>query len=113
MLLFPAVLLLSAPLGLASEVPHLDYEATCRAARPLIPEDRTPHQTCVNDQTRARSELERRWGQFPTAAKGRCIAESKLGGSPSYVELLTCLELAQDAPLDPGAPKIERSDRQR
>ena len=109
MLLFPAALILSAHVLLAAEsVPHLDYEATCRAARPLTREDRTPYQNCVNNETRARPQLERQWGGLSAAAKGRCIQESTLGGSPSYVELLTCLQLAKESNLDVGAPAIEQ-----
>ena len=109
MLWSPAALILSAHLVLAADgVPRLNYEATCRAAQPLTAEDRTPYRNCVNDETRARSELERQWGQFPAAAKGRCTQEATLGGSPSYVELLTCLQLAQETDLDAGAPAIER-----
>ena len=108
MLLSHAALILSAHLVLAADaVPRLDYEATCRAVRPLIPEDKTPYQTCVSDETLARSQLERQWEQLP-AAKGRCIQEATLGGSPSYVELLTCLQLARDVDLNAGPPATER-----
>ena len=65
-------------------------------ARPLIPQDTNFYQTCVNDETRARSQLERQWPQLPTSAKGRCTQEANLGGSPSYVELLTCLQIAKE-----------------
>ena len=109
MLLFPAALILSAHVLLAAEsVPHLDYEATCRAAQPLTPEDKTPYQTCVSDETLARSQLERQWEQLRAAAKGRCIQEAALGGSPSYVELLTCLQLAREMDLNAGPSATER-----
>ena len=109
MLLSHAVLILSAHFVLAADaVPRLNYEATCRAAQPLTAEDKTPYQTCLSDETLARSQLERQWEQLPAAAKGRRIQEAALGGSPSYVELLTCLQLAKETNLDVGAPAIEQ-----
>lgn len=114
MLLPHAALILSAHLLLAADgVPRLDYETTCRAARPLSVVDKTPYQTCVQDETLARSQLERQWAQLPADAKGRCMQEATLGGSPSYVELLTCLQLAKDTNLDAGAPAIERRPSRR
>jgi hypothetical protein len=109
MLLSHAVLILSAHFVLAADaVPRLDYEATCRAARPLTAEDKTSYQTCVSDETLARSQLERQWEQLPAAAKGRCIQEAAFGGSPSYVEPLTCLQLAREMDLNAGPSATER-----
>jgi len=107
MFLSPAPLLLSTQLLLAAdEVPRLDYEITCRAARPLSAQDTRTYQTCMNDETGARSQLERQWLQFPASAKGRCTQEASLGGSPSCVELLTCLQIAKD--VDPGGEPTRR-----
>src|SRR5215210_5415070 len=114
MLLPHAALILSAHLLLAADaVPRLDYETTCRAARPLSAVDKTPYQTCVQDETLARSQPERQWAQLPAEAKSRCMQEATLGGSPSYVELLTCLQLAKDTNFDAGAPAIERPPSRR
>jgi hypothetical protein len=33
--------------------------------------------------------------QFTRGQRAHCVALSRLGGPPSYVELLTCLELAK------------------
>jgi hypothetical protein len=104
MFLSRAALVLAHAILIADGVPRLDVEATCRAAHPLTAEDRAPHRNCMDDQTRARSTLERGWGQFPVAAKTRCVREATLGGSPSYVELLTCLELARDTRIDADEP---------
>jgi hypothetical protein len=51
----------------------------------------------------ARDKLNDQWGQFTPAQQARCVSLSRLGGNPSYVELLTCLELAKAAKaLPPG-----------
>jgi hypothetical protein len=100
-----AVLILAAHvIPIADAVPRLDVETTCRATHPLTADDKAPYQNCMDDQTRARSALEGGWAGFPPAAKDRCLREATLGGSPSYVELLTCLELARDTAIDSSAP---------
>ena len=99
-----AALILAHVILVADGVPRLDVEATCRAAHPLTAEEKAPYRNCVDDQKRAHTTLEAQWEKFPTAARARCVRESTLGGSPSYVELLTCLELARDTQIDAGTP---------
>ena len=42
-------------------------------------------------------------GPIAPAQQAHCVSLSKVGGSPSYVELLTCLEMAKAAKaLPPG-----------
>jgi len=101
MLLSHAVLILSTHLVLAAdEVPRLDYEATCRAQLTAADQGKGLEQECLNSQRRARSQVEQQWGQFTAAAKSRCTQAATLGGAPSYVQLLTCLENARDTNLD-------------
>ena len=58
---------------------------------------------CKRDELSARGKLNDEWSQFTPAQKTRCVSLTGLGGSPSYVELLTCLELAKAAKeLPPG-----------
>ena len=38
-------------------------------------------------------KIEQEWRQFTAQQQGHCVRLSALGGSPSYIELLTCLEL--------------------
>ena len=52
---------------------------------------------CKRDELAARDKLNEQWGQFTPAQQARCVSLSKLGGFPSYVELLTCLEMAKAA----------------
>lgn len=47
---------------------------------------------CVEDEVAARDELQPHWIQSSAAD----VRETGLDGSPSYVELLTCLEKARD-----------------
>jgi hypothetical protein len=49
---------------------------------------------CVQDEQQARDRLQTLWSQFAPSDRGMCTGETTEGGgvSPSYVELLTCLE---------------------
>ena len=51
----------------------------------------------LRSERSAGDELRKRWGQFSGPAKTQCSQQSRAGGFPSYVEMLTCLELASGA----------------
>jgi hypothetical protein len=51
---------------------------------------------CTKDETDAKDLLAKRWSSYGASAKKFCIGESSTGGEQSYVELLTCLEMATD-----------------
>jgi hypothetical protein len=51
-------------------------------------------QSCTKDETDAKNELTKRWSKFSASEKKSCIGEADIGGDTSYVELLTCLEMA-------------------
>jgi len=52
---------------------------------------------CVADEQQALTQLQTQWSKFREPDKAQCIGETNIGGTPSYVDLLTCLQLAQDA----------------
>ena len=52
---------------------------------------------CLADERGAHNELEKQWSQFPPALRQRCLATTETGGNPSYVEVLVCLQMGQDA----------------
>jgi hypothetical protein len=83
----------------ADKIPELNVDQSCRAAattgvRPGATQDDS---ACKRDETDARSKLDQEWGQFTTLERDHCVRLSSHGGSPSYVELITCLELAKQA----------------
>jgi hypothetical protein len=49
---------------------------------------------CAKDETTAKNQVTKRWSQFSASSKKSCIGEASIGGDQSYVELLTCLEMA-------------------
>ena len=80
-------------IALASAVPSVDIQTTCRSARDAaLPEDRAgAYDSCVRDEQAARDQLKTKWTQYSATAHAAC---SETGGfSFSYVELRTCLEM--------------------
>jgi hypothetical protein len=56
---------------------------------------------CADEETQARDTLQTEWIQFTPSAKRQCYEEANIGGTPSYVELLTCLEMERDVKNPP------------
>ena len=92
------VLATGAQLTLVSDrVPQLNYEPSCRAAMHATTgtgSTRTEN-ACLSDEKAAKAKLGHEWGQFSATQKGHCIRLLNAGGSPSYVELLTCVEMGK------------------
>ena len=99
-MIMPAVLVtaLGLVIHVAETVPRYDVRSTCRAAVTLAgnSEGRTV-ENCMAGEDRARKDLERDWTKTPAAERTQCMGTVNVGGSPSYVELLICLEMMQDS----------------
>ncbi len=92
----------------ADAVPSLDIEKTCKSAgRVDIGSSATEEESrngCLRSEREARKEAERRWKDYTPAAKKQCQSQFQAGGYPSYVEMVTCLELASGTvPSQTGA----------
>jgi hypothetical protein len=79
-------------------------ERTCRAAQNYGTTD--PKQTfrnCLLDEKEARKQLSDKWSKFKASSRRSCIPPQH--PIPSYVEMLTCMEMYQDnlAPYQGGA----------
>lgn len=88
--------LAAAPAARADDPPHFDIEATCKstARSEVALSDVSPVKSCLTSERGAEADLKKRWNQFPGSAKSQCTKQFQAGGFPSYVELITCLELA-------------------
>ena len=83
----------------ASGVPTLNVEPSCKAAAESgmsVGMGRTT-QTCLDDEKTARETLVKSWSAFGADDKSHCLSLISTGGGPSYVELLSCLEMSRDA----------------
>src|SRR5215469_13939696 len=83
------------PIGaFADEVPTYDVRATCHAEAQDVATAGTAA-TCVTQEQQARATLVSQWAQFAPESRTTCV-QAQAGFSPSYVELLTCLQLAKE-----------------
>lgn len=95
----------------ADAVPKLDVERTCQSAAKASVSDNASYDGCLRSEREARREAERRWGDFTPAAKKQCESQFRAGGYPSYVEMVTCLELASGTvPTQPRGPGSSTGD---
>jgi hypothetical protein len=68
------------------------------AAADNVPElDTRNVASCEQSEQQARNTLSTEWQKFPASDQRNCVAETNIGGFPSYVQVLTCLEMARDA----------------
>jgi hypothetical protein len=83
------LLLASATAGL----PNITPERVCKNAGALVlPEDRPrAYQNCVLDEQNALATLRGEWTRLPSDVRSTCGAG--IGGQPSFVDILTCVEL--------------------
>ena len=87
---------LFAGVAFADNVPKLDYTKSCRADVAAYPGG-GGNKACLTDEQNARKTLVKQWKQFGQDSRTRCTRMvTDLVGSQSYVELLTCLQMAKD-----------------
>jgi hypothetical protein len=83
--------------------PELDVRLSCRAADRVsvsvagAGKALSDMQSCLDDERTAREALFRNWASFSPVDRTLCTGMNRTGGPPSYVELLTCLEVLHDA----------------
>lgn len=101
-----APLLLSAQLLLvADRPPQLDIEPACRAVERSGVNGRSG-EACMNEENAARGALNDKWKNFNATQQAHCTGLVRMGGPPSYVELLTCLEMAEQAQKIPPGDRL-------
>ena len=109
-------------------VPELDVKGSCTDAQKFSSQSDNKggaFKGCMQDEMAARNQLAKSWNTFKPYDKQSCVEQAR-APSPSYVEVLTCLEMntgnistgerasprtggAQPAGLaDPNAPAAPR-----
>ena len=98
MMPFAALAVASSLITVAADnVPTLKVEPSCKAAGVEGVITGRTADSCLNDEKAAREELVKNWATFSGDDKTHCLSMVSTGGSPSYVELLSCLEMSRDA----------------
>jgi len=100
-----AALLVFSAIAFAADVPRLDVATACRAAAGADIGIQYDADRCLKSENIALDQLKAQWANFPAADRSLCTQTATMGGTASYVELITCLELKRDvakAPADLG-----------
>ena len=108
-----ALIVGSSLIAVAAEtVPTLKVEPSCKAAGAAgLMMGRTAD-SCMNDEKAAREDLVKNWSTFSADDKSHCLSMVSTGGGPSYVELLSCLEMSRDAKKIAQGRKLENEPTQ-
>jgi hypothetical protein len=94
----PIAILASLPLTpVADTVPKFDIARECESEG----DTQSLRKKCADDEAEARDQLQPEWTQFDARDKATCLGEANIDSTPSYVELLTCLEMARDVRKSP------------
>ena len=100
-MIMPAMLITSLGLvvTVADTVPRYDVRSTCRKAVALtaMGEGGRTVESCMVGEDSARKDVEKDWTKTPAAERTQCVSTVRADSSPSYVELLICLEMTRDS----------------
>jgi hypothetical protein len=81
----------------ADGMPNFDIARSCKldtAATTGLTVDQSM-KSCVSDEEKAKQQLAGQWSKFPAPGRASCTSQESVGGTPSYVSLLTCLQMGQ------------------
>jgi hypothetical protein len=78
-------------LAVAESPPKLNVGPSCDAALGRNTE------MCMGDERAAQDQLANNWSQYSRAHKTQCVGMTTSGGPSSYVELISCLDMMNDA----------------
>jgi uncharacterized protein CbrC (UPF0167 family) len=97
-----AVILIAVAIGTQSVIAHADATPklnivpSCTAAASYAGLVGRDEAACVSDENDALDALNKNWSQYSSSDKSDCVGTVETGGPPSYVELLSCLEMMKD-----------------
>ena len=86
--------------------PELNVKGSCSDAQKFSTGDdkNNAYKGCMQDEMAAKDQLNKRWSSFKPKDRSDCVEQAR-APSPSYVEVLTCLEMDSDAMGN--APKVD------
>jgi len=83
-------------------VPNLNVQPSCKGDGFLI---KLNVESCLSTEKAARDQLSENWAKYSASDKNHCLSLVSAGASPSYVEVLTCLEMSCDATIFAQTPR--------
>lgn len=105
-----ALMLSAGPLALLTppafgQVPNLNSQAVCNArdgdAKVMHSVPLQSIAECVQDESNAKQQLGNVWDSTAIPIRNRCQSESRALGTTSYLDLLACIQIAEDEKSGP------------
>jgi hypothetical protein len=96
-LVFSAIVAALPPSAAFAGAPTLNVQATCRATPAVNLDQQATYDNCMRSENAARDKLNKTWAKMRVDWRSTCLKTTTLGGVPSYVELLTCVEMREAA----------------
>src|SRR6201993_1449287 len=101
----------------AESVPRIDIESLCRVRsaedRMMKRPEAQSVADCIQDEKTSRDKLGTTWPAAAGSIRARCRADAVALGTLSYVDLLSCLQLAEDINAPSSATKANRTSGKR
>ena len=108
---FAVLLPLFTPLAFGG-VPELSVKAVCNARSADAKTFETPpdqsNEDCVRDEEAARQQLGALWASTSVSIRNQCQADARSLGTTSYLDLLACIQIAED--LESGPKRRPRNN---
>jgi hypothetical protein len=105
-----ALVLSAAPFSMAAAaggVPHLKADQMCRDTASAGMDTLFDVNRCIQSEKEARDKLAKEWTDFSAANRTLCTETASMGGSASYVELITCLEMQHNVAMERRDAKLK------
>jgi hypothetical protein len=96
MLAFGPLLVGSYLVMVADGIPTFDVKQTCRGTEVAAIFPGRNMETCIQSEQSALEQLRKAWAGFAAPDRAECVGLARMSGPPSYVELITCLEMRRD-----------------
>lgn len=94
-----SAMLIAMPLLMAAadQIPTFDVNPTCSGANATAGAGGRGSDVCIKSELAARDDLAKQWANFPAADRTQCVQLTNMTHMPSYVQVLTCLEMRREA----------------
>jgi hypothetical protein len=102
-LMFSAVLLPLFTPPAFGQVPELNVTAICKArsgGTKLLQSGQSV-EDCVRDEKAAKQQLDTPWQSTSVPVRKRCQSDGRALGTTSYLDLLACIQIAEDTKSRP------------
>ncbi|WP_234683927.1 hypothetical protein [Bradyrhizobium monzae] len=101
----------------SDRVPELKVEAQCQATtatdKAMGLAESQSFADCMRDETNAQQQLQTLWTATSSPVRDSCLGEATDEGSPSYVDLLTCIQMREVANAMETTPKLRGASKNR